>query len=40
MLYEVITVVAGGGGGIPVVRDAIGCRRGIDAVIDKSYNFV
>ena len=28
-------VVAGGGGGIPVVRDAIGRRRGIEAVIDK-----
>ena len=28
-------VVAGGGGGIPVVRDAIGCRRGVEAVIDK-----
>ncbi|HEX4883994.1 MAG TPA: carbamate kinase [Casimicrobiaceae bacterium] len=28
-------VVAGGGGGIPVVRDEIGRRRGVDAVIDK-----
>jgi carbamate kinase len=28
-------VVAGGGGGIPVVRDAIGRRRGVEAVIDK-----
>ena len=28
-------VVAGGGGGIPVVRDGIGCRRGVEAVIDK-----
>jgi carbamate kinase len=28
-------VIAGGGGGVPVVRDAMGCRRGVDAVIDK-----
>lgn len=28
-------VIAGGGGGIPVVRDARGCRHGVDAVIDK-----
>lgn len=28
-------VVAGGGGGIPVVREALGVRRGIEAVIDK-----
>jgi carbamate kinase len=28
-------VVAGGGGGIPVVRDAIGRRYGVEAVIDK-----
>ena len=28
-------VVAGGGGGIPVVRDEKGCRRGVEAVIDK-----
>lgn len=28
-------VVAGGGGGIPVVRDALGCRHGVEAVIDK-----
>jgi carbamate kinase len=28
-------VIAGGGGGIPVVRDARGCRRGVEAVIDK-----
>ena len=28
-------VIAGGGGGIPVVRDAHGIRRGIEAVIDK-----
>ena len=28
-------VIAGGGGGIPVVRDADGVRRGLQAVIDK-----
>ncbi|HEX4885524.1 MAG TPA: carbamate kinase [Casimicrobiaceae bacterium] len=28
-------VIAGGGGGIPVVRDARGARRGVEAVIDK-----
>ena len=28
-------VIAGGGGGIPVVRDAGGVRRGLQAVIDK-----
>ena len=28
-------VIAGGGGGIPVVRDERGCRQGVEAVIDK-----
>ena len=28
-------VIAGGGGGIPVIRDASGCRHGVEAVIDK-----
>ena len=28
-------VIAGGGGGIPVVRDANGVRRGVEGVIDK-----
>ena len=28
-------VIAGGGGGIPVVRDATGRRHGLEAVIDK-----
>lgn len=28
-------VIAGGGGGIPVVRDSQGCRQGVEAVIDK-----
>ncbi len=30
-------VVAGGGGGIPVTRDADGAYRGVDAVIDKDF---
>ena len=30
-------VVAGGGGGIPVVRSADGSYRGVDAVIDKDF---
>ncbi len=28
-------VIAGGGGGVPVVRDERGVRRGVEAVIDK-----
>jgi carbamate kinase len=28
-------VILGGGGGVPVVRDAQGCRHGVEAVIDK-----
>ena len=28
-------VIAGGGGGVPVVRDSSGCRHGVEAVIDK-----
>lgn len=28
-------VIAGGGGGVPVIRDEIGVRRGVEAVIDK-----
>jgi carbamate kinase len=28
-------VIAGGGGGIPVIRDSGGVRRGVEAVIDK-----
>ena len=28
-------VIAGGGGGIPVIRDASGVRRGVEGVIDK-----
>ena len=28
-------VIAGGGGGVPVVRDARGVRKGVEAVIDK-----
>jgi carbamate kinase len=30
-------VIAAGGGGVPVVRDAAGCLRGVEAVIDKDY---
>ncbi len=30
-----VTVICAGGGGIPVVRDAAGARRGVAAVIDK-----
>jgi len=28
-------VIAGGGGGIPVIRNEMGCRHGVEAVIDK-----
>lgn len=28
-------VIAGGGGGIPVIRNEMGCRHGVGAVIDK-----
>jgi carbamate kinase len=35
MIEAGFTVVAVGGGGIPVVRDASGRLRGVDAVIDK-----
>lgn len=28
-------VIAGGGGGVPVVRDARGVRKGVEAVVDK-----
>ena len=30
-------VIAGGGGGVPVVRDAEGGRYGVEAVIDKDF---
>jgi carbamate kinase len=36
LLHEGFLVVAGGGGGIPVVSDGSG-YRGVDAVIDKDY---
>lgn len=35
LVYQAIVVVAAGGGGIPVVRDAGGHLAGVEAVIDK-----
>lgn len=35
LVYQAIVVVAAGGGGIPVVRDADGHLAGVEAVIDK-----
>jgi len=35
LLGEGALVICAGGGGIPVVRDAAGCLRGAEAVIDK-----
>ena len=32
-----VVVVAAGGGGIPVVRDADGTHRGVEAVVDKDH---
>lgn len=37
LVDEGAVVIAGGGGGIPVVRDAAGALRGIEAVIDKDH---
>jgi len=37
LLEQGFTVIAAGGGGIPVVRNAAGNLEGIDAVIDKDY---
>lgn len=35
LLAEGAVVIAGGGGGIPVIRDAAGALRGVEAVVDK-----
>lgn len=35
LLAAGVTVIACGGGGVPVIRGADGCFRGVDAVIDK-----
>jgi carbamate kinase len=37
LVEEGVVVIAAGGGGIPVVRDAAGQLRGVPAVIDKDY---
>lgn len=37
LVKEGAIVIAGGGGGIPVLRDEAGILEGIDAVIDKDY---
>ncbi len=35
LLWQGVIVVCAGGGGVPVVRDANGCLRGTEAVVDK-----
>lgn len=37
LLASRVTVICAGGGGIPVVRDATGDLRGVEAVIDKDW---
>jgi carbamate kinase len=37
LVRDGVTVIAGGGGGIPVVEDDTGAFRGVEAVIDKDF---
>jgi carbamate kinase len=37
LLWQEVIVVCGGGGGVPVVSDAHGRLRGVEAVVDKDH---